>query len=405
MRILFLSTWFPYPPDNGSKIRAYYLLRGLAQSHDVTVIAFLPPGNGVVGSEDFAALGASQVCPVPVDPYRHVRIPGAAKFISPIPIAYWPSRFMSRAVAQVAPRSGWDAVVAVQAPVAQYALQLAAVPRILDVDTSLSYQLYQRYLDSERALEHLRTFVSWQKAHLYETRLFRSFQGCTVVSETELEHLQGMLGSSDSRLELCPNGVDCQHNRPGLAPRQPRTLVYNGALTYSANYDAMRYFLDEIYPLIRQQEPGVSLTITGSLSGVNLDGLRLDESVRLSGYVKDVRNPISEAGVCAVPIRQGGGTRLKILEAMALGTPVVATTKGAEGLSVTPGENILIADEAEAFASHVVCLLRDAEFSKQVAARARQLVEQEYDWTQIGERFVALVEEVQRRQSGRMARS
>ena len=87
MRILFLSTWFPYPPDNGSKIRARYLVRGLAQSHEVTVIAFRPPGNGAVEPSDLADLGASRVYPVPVDPFRHVGIPGAAKFISPMPIA------------------------------------------------------------------------------------------------------------------------------------------------------------------------------------------------------------------------------------------------------------------------------------------------------------------------------
>jgi glycosyltransferase involved in cell wall biosynthesis len=173
--------------------------------------------------------------------------------------------------------------------------------------------------------------------------------------------------------------------------------VYNGALTYSANYDAMRYFLADIYPLIKQHVPEVSLTITGSLSGVELSGLALDKSVRLSGYVDDVRIPVAEASVCVVPLRQGSGTRLKILEAMALGTPVVATSKGAEGLDVTPGHNILLANDPGEFAAQVVYLLRSGSLRDQLAKHARLLVEQQYDWDQIGERFMVLVEEVARR--------
>jgi glycosyltransferase involved in cell wall biosynthesis len=196
------------------------------------------------------------------------------------------------------------------------------------------------------------------------------------------------------QLEVVPNGVDCEHNRPGLVETRPFSLVYNGALTYSANYDAMSYFLAVIYPLIKQQVPEVSLTITGSLTGVELSGLALDKSVHLSGYVDDIRIPVAEAAVCVVPLRQGGGTRLKILEAMALGTPVVATSKGAEGLDVTPSHDILIADEPAGFAAQVVHLLRSGILREQQSANARHLVEQRYDWNQIGRRFVSLVEDV-----------
>jgi glycosyltransferase involved in cell wall biosynthesis len=215
-----------------------------------------------------------------------------------------------------------------------------------------------------------------------------------MVSEqdrrTSLRTLPGYRG----RVEVVPNGVDCQHNRPGLVKPAPNTLVFNGALTYSANYDAMRYFLNEIYPLIQQQEPDVSLTITGSTSRVNLSDLRSDESVHLSGYVDDVRPLVAGAWACVIPIRQGGGTRLKILEAMALGTPVVATSKGAEGLDVTPSRDILIADEPAEFAVQVVRLLHDPALREQMATNARRLVEQRYDWAQIGQCFVDLIEDV-----------
>jgi glycosyltransferase involved in cell wall biosynthesis len=187
--------------------------------------------------------------------------------------------------------------------------------------------------------------------------------------------------------------VDCARNRPDLARPVPNALLYNGALTYSANYGAMEFFLAEVYPIIRRQEPGVSLTITGSTSGVDLSGLRLEEGVRLSGYVDDIRPLVAGAWACVAPILHGGGTRLKILEAMALGTPVVATSKGAEGLEVTPGQDILIADEPAEFAAQVLRLLRDANLRERLATNARRLVEQRYDWAGIGQRFVDLVEE------------
>jgi glycosyltransferase involved in cell wall biosynthesis len=189
-----------------------------------------------------------------------------------------------------------------------------------------------------------------------------------------------------------PNGVDCHHNRPGSVQAVPHTLVFNGSLSYSANYDAMRYFLAQVYPLIQREIPDVSLTITGSTKNLDLGPLGADPSVRFSGYVDDIRPLVTGAWACVVPILEGGGTRLKILEAMALGTPVVATSKGAEGLDVADGKDILIADEPDEFAGHVICLLRDRALRQRLAAQARRLAEQRYEWTQIGQRFALLVE-------------
>jgi glycosyltransferase involved in cell wall biosynthesis len=394
MRILFLSTWFPYPPNNGSRIRAYHLLRALGDSHQVTLVAFRPVDRGDNGQCLSPELNLRDVHPVPVDPFRYVNIPQVLKFSSPIPLTGWPSRLMRQTVAKAVDAGKWDAVVAFQSPAARYALQLPGVTRILDVDTAYSYQAYEYTVCEDHPIARLRTWVSWQKTYRYEARLFRKFQACTVVSAKELDYVKAMTSASNSRVEVVPNGVDCQHNHPGLAQPRPNTLIYNGALTYSANYDAMRYFLGEVYPHIKQQVPDVSLTITGSTLGICLSSLAIDESVRLSGYVVDIRIPVSEASACVVPIRQGGGTRLKILEAMALGTPVVATSKAAEGLEVTPNQDILIADAPAEFATQVVRLLRDPALTQRLATNARHLVEQRYDWDQVGQRFVDLVEDV-----------
>ena len=211
-----------------------------------------------------------------------------------------------------------------------------------------------------------------------------------------LEHAYLRLISGESRgpIATVPNGVDCQHNRPGAEPVIPDSLIFNGALTYQANYEAMQYFLAEVFPIIQQAAPAVELTITGSTKGVDLSGLRLSEKVHLTGYIDDIRPIVSRSAVCIAPIRQGGGTRLKILEAMALGTPVVATTKAAEGIQAISDEHILLADDAQTFADSTRRLLRDSALRQQLAHNARRLVEEQYDWNQIGRRFVELIENV-----------
>jgi len=401
MRVLFLSTWFPYPPDNGSKIRVYYLLRALAERHEVTTVAFHSAGNGHMPPQPIPGLEQVRVIPVYADPFRFVSLPPIAKFASPVPVSLWPAAEMGRAVQCLARSKRFDAVVGFQAPVACYALLLSGAARILDVDTALSYQMYERYTKQHELAARLRAWVSWQKARFWEGVLLRQFQVCTVVGAQEVGLLDAMVDRRASQIIVIPNGVDCEHNQPGLASVRPNTLIYNGSLTYSANYDAMRYFLAEVYPLIRRQEPGVSLTITGSTVGVDLAGLKLDDSVRLSGYLEDVRPAVASASVCVVPIRQGGGTRLKILEAMALGTPVVATSKGAEGLDVVDGEHLLLADDPMTFADRTVQLLRDPALHQRLAVNARKLVEERYDWAQIGQRFVELVEETAKRHAAK----
>ncbi len=388
MRILALSTWYPHPPDNGSKIRAHYLLKALHDRHDVTVVAFCP-SQDVDHARQIDDVAHLNIRPVYDDPFRHAAESQWAKFASPIPVIYRPSQAMQQAVIELTAGKSWDVIVVIQGPAAPYVLPLKSTPKVLDIDTALSFQMRERY----SAHGGLRTWLSWQKAQLYERRLFRQFQACTLVIDSEQPYLQALTGTA-SAVSVVPNGVDCGRNRPGLFAMRPNSLVYNGALTYSVNYDAAQYFLKDVYPLIRQQQPEVTFTVTGSTKGVDRSGLQLDASVTLSGYVDDIRSVVGSSAICVVPLRQGSGTRLKILEAMALGTPVVSTTKGAEGLGVRHGEHLLLADDAPTFAQHTLALLSDPALGQRLSAQARQLVEQHYDWSSIGQRFLRLVENV-----------
>lgn len=394
MRILYLSPWHPHPPDNGSKLRVYHLLRSLAERHRVTLLSF---AFATARPEEAGPLGewGVEVKAVLINPFEANRAGALRTFLSPRPVVSRPIPAMSRLVAETTTAQAFDAVIASTEMMADYALAVSPVSaRVLEEHNSMARWMHERYQSQAHPVQRLRCWASWQKCRRYEADLFRCFDLITMVSEQDAATSRALLPDGRPPVHVVPNGVDCRDRRPGLAELQPGRLVFNGSLTYSANYNAMRWFLAEVYPRIKAQVPEVTLTITGSAQGVDLTELALDDSVTLTGFVEDVRIPVAEAAVAVAPIRDGGGTRLKILEAMALGTPVVATPKGAEGLDVTDGEHLLLADDPVTFSERVVALLRSADLRSRLAANARCLVEQRYDWDAIGRRFAALVEEV-----------
>lgn len=399
MKILFLSTWYPSPPDNGSKLRVYYLLRGLAERHEVTLLSFAfatarPDAPGDLGN------WCSQIQTVPLDPFAFNQAGALRTFLSPRPVFSRPAPAMSQLAAQTLRARSYDAIIASTGMMIDYAMAAPpSVVKILEEHNAMTRWAWERYQAGMGVMQRARRWLSWRKSRRYEAHTYPGFDLITMVSEADRLATIESVGHRPL-VEVVPNGVDCAHNHPGLAQPRPNALVYNGSLTYSANYDAMQWFLAEVWPQVRAERPDAALTITGSTAGVDLARLALDQSVTLAGHVPDVRIPVAEASLAIAPIRQGGGTRLKILEAMALGTPVAATSKGAEGLDVVDGEHLLLADDPQRFAAAVLRLLADDALAARLAANARHLVEQRYDWDAIGRRFVALVEDVVRQRSG-----
>jgi glycosyltransferase involved in cell wall biosynthesis len=301
---------------------------------------------------------------------------------------------MTDLVCQLHDEQPFDIAIASSAVMAPYALAVRGAPHILEEHNSHTRWMHDRYLAQTSLPQRVRCWMSWRKSVLYESRLFPQFDLVTMASERDASTTQNLLPEGNARVAVVPNGVDCGQFQPGLAEPEPDTLVFGGALAYHANYEAMQFFLQQVYPRIRSRCPDVTLLITGSTKGIDLENLHLDDSVTLTGFVDDIRPVVASAWTAIVPILSGGGTRIKILEAMALGTPVVATSKGAEGLDVTNGEHILLADDPLAFADHTIQLLQDPGLRERLAVRGRRLVEQHYDWAQIGQHFVDLIEKV-----------
>jgi glycosyltransferase involved in cell wall biosynthesis len=171
------------------------------------------------------------------------------------------------------------------------------------------------------------------------------------------------------------------------------TIIYSGALSYNANFDAVEYFLKEIFPTIIKQRPNIKLYITGSTTGISLEKLPISQHVVFTGYLDDVRPAIAQSWANIVPLRRGGGTRLKILESLALGTPVVATPKGAEGLSLTPGHDFLLANNPKEFADAVINLLSNSNLRQQLSDNGKKAIKP-YDWPIIGEKLLSAIESI-----------
>jgi glycosyltransferase involved in cell wall biosynthesis len=295
---------------------------------------------------------------------------------------------MQEAVARALP--GHDGVLALEISAAVHVAGVTGVPVVFE-EAELAV-LRDQYLREPAGARRLRRGLTWWKYARFVRRLCRQAAFTTVVSEAERAIL-GTLGCDLARVAVVPNGVDVDDLDWPRPPQPARRVIYPGSLTYSANLDAVTWFLDSMLPIVRRDLPDVDVWVTGAVGDARLPDVFADARPTLTGNLPDVRPAIAGSAVCVVPLRLGGGTRLKILQAMALGTPVVATSKGAEGLDVTPGRDILIGDTPDAFAAHVIRLLNDPGLADTLSTAARALVRSRYTWARCG----AILDEVVQR--------
>jgi glycosyltransferase involved in cell wall biosynthesis len=190
----------------------------------------------------------------------------------------------------------------------------------------------------------------------------------------------------DTPTFVVPNAVDIDYFRPGSAEVEPGTVVFNGVLDYRPNIDGVDFLIDEVMPLVRRRHPAARLTVVGRGSAADVEALRR-RGVNATGEVADIRPYLGGAAVVAVPIRMGSGTRLKVVEGLAMAKPIVSTTLGCEGVGVRDGEHLLIGDTAEAFAERIGRLLDQPELGRALGAAGRDLMEREYSWQAAGLRL------------------
>lgn len=386
MRILYLSAWNPYPANNGSKLRVYNLLRGLAQQHTVSLITFGRDPR-VKPAAELSTL-CERVHIVPRHEYNPLSARAVMGFLSSAPrvIVATHSPSMTEQIQRELERVQFDLVIASQWITAAYWPAFGERPSLFEeVELGLfeTKKMQARFL-----LPRLRYELTLTKLRRYLRHLLPNFHSCTVVSEIEAQKLRSAAPEYRA-IEVIPNCIDTSRYAGVEEKPRPYTLIFTGSLTFFSNHDAMAWFLSEVFPQILSRMPRSTLTITGDHGGLPLPQ---SDNVTLTGLVDDVRPLVASSWVSVAPMRLAGGTRLKILEAMALRTPVVATSKGAEGLHARHGEHLLIADTAEDFAEALVRLLDDPGLRQRLTSSAYALVRERYDWKAVTPQFLDLVE-------------
>lgn len=387
MRILFLSRWFPYPPTNGSRLRIYHLLSGLAAAHEVTLLSFVEAAEGALVPPELGRC-CTVLPPVPWRPFvpNHWAARRGLLSWQPSSVVDTYSVPMAQAITQALATRSFDLVIASQLATAGYVHEFAGMPALFEeVEVGLMMELYRQ---AGSISERVRKRLTWFKHRRYVAQVLRRFQAATVVSAREQQLVRAAVPGYEP-LAVLPNGVALADNATIQAPPMPYTLIFTGSFRYIANYEAMVWFLREIFPLVQAQLPQTQLIITGDHANYPLPPAT---HVHLTGQVPDVRPLVAGAWCSIVPLLSGGGTRLKILEAMSLRTPVITTTKGAEGLAVQPGVQLLVADTPQAFSAAIVQLFRDPNLRRDLVDNAYQLVSTTYDWATLLPRFLQVVE-------------
>lgn len=386
MRILFLSRWFPDPPDNGAKLRILNLLRGLAGEHEVHLLSFAddPAAVNLKTLETFCR----SVTAVQWREYQ----PGSRRALlglfDPLPrsLVDTHSPEMEQEIRRALDRKTFDLVITSQWQMTAYRHQFAGLPALYEeIEIGV---LHGQVARAASAAARLRAGLTWRKHHRYLLDLLSGGQPCTVVSEQEKQLLAGVV--RPAVIHVIPNGVALdEYARINETPL-PDSLIFTGSFRYRPNHEAMLWFIQQVLPRIQAQVPGVRLTITGDAAGLALPE---NSCVTHAGFVEDVRPRIARSWVSIAPLQVGGGTRLKILEAMALGTPVVSTGKGAEGLAARHGVHLAIADSADDFARQTVTVLLDAALRERLSVNGRELIRTRYDWRVILPEFLKVVDE------------
>ncbi|MGQ9683653.1 MAG: glycosyltransferase [Anaerolineae bacterium] len=401
LRILILTPQLPYPPQQGTALRNYNLLRYLASRHRVSLLSFANAGSV---AEDLAHLRALcvEVRTLPA-PERSLRARLWTLVASRLPDMAW--RLSSPAFAQtlrdVLDRFPCDVLQIEGIEMARYIDVLRAMPAtrrplVVFDDHNAEYLLQRRawLTDLRRpARWHVAAYswVQWHRLARYERAVCCAADRVVAVSEADAAALRTLEPSLQP--VVVPNGVDLEAYRPDLPPLpglpQP-ALVFTGKMDFRPNVDAILWFARQVMPRIWAVDPRVQLYIVGQSPSRRLDALRREARITITGWVDDPRPYIAAATVYVVPLLVGGGTRLKVLEAMAMGRALVSTSLGVEGLGARDGEHLLLADDAEAFARQALALLGDEDRRRALGLGARAFVERGYGWAEIGPRLEAV---------------
>lgn len=376
MRILFLTARFPWPLVRGDQVRAYHQLRLLARRHRLTLACF---HDTPVPPDGLAAVSAlcERIVTVPLG-RTDMGLGLARGAVSPLPfqVSLYRHPRMRRALLRVAEGQAFDLAHAQLARMAPYLDDLPP-PRFVDLVDALSLSTRRRSLQHRGPLRWLAGLEA-ERLLRYERQVCGAMEGASVVSSVDRDAIGGT-----PRLGVVPNGVDLGQLPFERSGRDLSTIVFTGNMGYFSNVNAACWFAERVLPLVRRSVPAARFLVVGARPAARVRRLaRADPSVSVLGFVDDVRPHLRAATVAVAPMQAGAGQQFKVLEAMASGTPVVATPVAAAALEEGGEDGLLVAEKPEAFAEAVIVLLQDPGRAGRLAASARRFVESRYTWEQ-----------------------
>lgn len=401
MRILFLTQVLPYPLTSGAKIRAYYVLRHLAQRHEITLVSFVRP------DDEEAAVGhltsfCEAVHTVPMARSLVKNVTSLAESLvsgRPAIIIRDRLRSMERLLSKLVNERPFDVVHADQTSMAQYALFARSAAPAAQVPVALLDQHNALYLLVERQSTYERwpQRVMWRREARaladYERGLMRAFDQVLTVTYEDKRALLGLFRESErpklaEKMRSVPICVDPDRQPLLDWEGEGGQIIHLGTMFWPPNIEGVMWFAEEVLPLIWREAPEGRFVVAGKqpppeVRALSERGTGEGGGVVVTGFVEDPRPLLAKSQAFIVPVRAGGGMRVKIVDAWLWGVPVVSTTIGAEGLKLRDGENIMLADEPEAFAAAVVRLLREPALAQGMRGAGRQWVEKYYDYRQV----------------------
>lgn len=378
MNILIFSPFLPWPLTSGGKIRIFNILKQLSLRHNITLACL--DENDVTDYGDLKDYCSEIICitkkPNPTrdlirflagsEPYNFIR---------------FRSDVFRNAIKNLLSRNNFDLVQIELSLMWQYADLFHNIPIILNTQ-NIEYEIVKQIgATSRNPIRKLLYSIETYKLRRGEERAWRECALCLAVSEGEQNSIAACV-DDDSKVMTIPNGVDLEKFTFFHEPAAKKQLLFLGGMDYLPNSDAAHYFLKDIFPLIQAIEPDVILDFVGR----NFHALRKRFSgsgVRFNENVPQVIPWFRQVALLVVPLRMGAGSRLKILEAMAAGVPIVSTSKGCEGIAVENGRHVLVADSPDEFSNAVIRVLNDKGLAKKLATTARLLVEERYSWEKI----------------------
>jgi glycosyltransferase involved in cell wall biosynthesis len=393
MHVAIVDEELPYPLNSGKRIRTFQLVSRLARRHRITYICHRNAdareaiqAQSVLRDEGIETVVVDRSIPPKSGPIFFARLVG--NLLSPLPysVASHSSRALRRAILDVKSRAVVDLWQAEWTPYAAFFRVLGNARRLI-MAHNVESQIWHRYYENETNPAK-RCYIGhqWRKFERFERQAFHQVDRVVAVSPEDAASIREHFGVR--YVDVVDNGVDTEYFQPQYSGRVPGKIVFLGSLDWRPNLDAVEQLLSRVFPAVRAQEPAARLLLVGRNPP---DSLRrrvaTTPGLELHADVPDVRPFLAQAAVMVVPLRIGGGSRLKILEAMAAGTPVVSTRIGAEGLSVEHGTHLTVVDRDDQLPGSIVGVLRNPAGAEAKARNGRRLVEDRYCWETLAERL------------------